>query len=379
MDADLDTLLAREFPQSEDLVYLNHAGVSPWPRRAAEAVTRFAEENVTNGALHYPQWVKTETRLRSQLQTLIHADSPQDIALLKSTSEGLSFVAQGLDWRPGDSIVTSDEEFPSNRVVWEALGPRGVTLRQVHLEQPDRTPEEALIEACDDTTRLLAISSVEYASGLRIDLPVLGRFCHDAGILFCVDGIQSIGAMPVNVHEIGADFLCADGHKWMMGPEGIALFYVRPELRETLQLTEYGWHMVEDMGNYDREDWSPALSARRFECGSPNMLGVYGLSASLSLLLEAGEQTVSRLLLKKASFLIESIKNIPDFELVTNDQPGRYAGLVTFRHRRRENREWFQDLRSAGIVCAQRGDGVRFSPHFYTPDAKLERALERAL
>lgn len=208
-----------EFPQEPGLIYLNHAAVAPWPARTAEAVRRFAEENLRVGALHYPRWLETERSLRESLRALLNAASTDDIALLKNTSEALSVVAHGLDWRPGDVVITARQEFPSNRVVWESLREQGVEVRLADLAEAD-TPEEALIALADERTRLLSISSVQYGTGLRMNLARLGRFCREHGILFCVDAIQSLGGLRMDVQAIQADFVMADGHKWMLGPEG---------------------------------------------------------------------------------------------------------------------------------------------------------------
>ncbi len=375
MDTERLQRAAREFALRPGLVYLNHAAVAPWPERTRRAVESFARENVAEGALHYPRWLKVEERLREGLARLINAPSSGDIALLKNTSEGLSVVAWGLDWRQGDNIVSSDEEFPSNRIVWESLRPRGVELRQVPLRRHTDGPEEALMAAVDENTRLLAVSSVQYASGLRLDLHKLGTYCRRRGILFCVDAIQSVGALVTDVQRDGIDFLMADGHKWMLGPEGIALFYCRAEWRDRLQLHQYGWHMVEDAGAYDRREWQIAKTARRFECGSPNMLGIHALEASLSLLLEIGMDTVEKRVLENARLLLDTIGGLASYELLTDGTAGRHAGIVTFRHRSLSGESLFRYLSREGVVCALRGGGIRFSPHFYTSKPLLEHAV----
>jgi len=207
---DIDALnIAAEFPLLSDIYYLNHAAVAPWPRRTTEAVKRFAEENTTMGARRYDQWLRIEAELREQLRKLLNAPHTDDIALLKNTSEGLSVVAYGLDWRAGDNIIISNEEFPSNRIVWESLRDQGVTVREADLHGDD--PEAALLDQVDDRTRLLAISSVQYASGIRLDLQRLGDFCHERGILYCIDAIQSLGALPMDVQALHADFVAMVG------------------------------------------------------------------------------------------------------------------------------------------------------------------------
>lgn len=362
-----------EFPQDPAICYLNHAAVAPWPKRAAEAVKAFACENLHQGARDYPRWVQLEHRLRGQLQTLLNAPGKGDIALVKNTSEALSFVAMGLDWTEGDEVLISDEEFPSNRIPWEALAPRGVRLRQVSLNGAD--PEGALIEAMGPATRLLSISSVQYASGLRMDLARLGRACRERGILFCVDAIQSLGAIELDVQAIHCDFAMADGHKWLLGPEGLGVFYCRREVRDRLHLTQFGWHMVEALGDYDRADWMPASTARRFEPGSPNTLAQHALSASLELLLEVGLGRIQEALQQRTAYLIQSLGALPGARLLSPATPERRAGIVTFSFAGIDSQWLYQRLMQAGVVCAARGGGVRWSPHFYTSQQVLDRAL----
>ncbi|MBK1716677.1 aminotransferase class V-fold PLP-dependent enzyme [Thiocystis violacea] len=363
-----------EFPLAPDVCHLNHAAVGPWPRRTVEAVARFAEENARQGSLGYPRWLAVEQRLRERLARLINADSPTDIALAKNTSEALSVIAHGLAWEPGDSIVGIAQEFPSNRIVWESLADRGVIWRALDLER-STDPEADLIALCDESTRLIAVSWVQYARGLRLDLERLGAHCRTHGRLFCVDGIQGLGALPFDLKHVRADFVVADGHKWMLGPEGLALLYVRPELRERLTLRQFGWHMVAHSGDFDRADWAPAADARRFECGSPNLLGAHALEASLSLLAEIGMEGVWSRLQERTEHLIGLIDR-RGFELLTPRDPARRAGIISFRVPGVPSEPLYRELMERRVLCAQRGGGIRFSPHFHTPLATLDRAME---
>lgn len=369
-----DSDYTSEFPLDPGLIYLNHAAVSPWPRRTAAAVQRFAEESMRQGACHHSRWLETEARLREQCRHLLNAPSADDIALLKNTSEALSVVAHGLTWRAGDNVVISDQEFPSNRIVWQSLQGLGVETRRVDLTR-GASPEQALDACIDERTRVLAVSSVQYASGLRLDLDGLGALCRKRGVLFCVDAIQSLGALPLDVQACGADFVMADGHKWLLAPAGCALFYVRRGIRDQLQLRQFGWHMVEDHLDFSRLDWQVAASARRFECGSPNMLGIHALSASLALLAEVGMENVAARVLANSSYLMEALGKLPGIEILTPRQPGRYAGIVTFRHQRVEPAELHRRLLASNVICAQRGDGVRFSAHFYLTPVQLQAAV----
>lgn len=365
---------AHEFPLQAGLRYLNHAAVAPWPLRAAEAVQAFARQNLHIGARDYPQWLEIEQRLRQSLMRLLNAPSTADIALVKNTSEALSFVAFGLDWHAGDQIIISDQEFPSNRIVWEALSDQGVEVISVNLSGPD--PEGNLLAACTPRTRLLSISAVQYGTGLRLDLERLGQGCQQRGVLFCIDAIQQLGAQAFDVQASQCAFAMADGHKWMLGPEGLGVFYCRKDLREQLKLHEYGWHMLEHAGDYDRTEWQPAKTARRFECGSPNMLGAVALEASLDLLHEVGIPQISLQIHERIQRLQEALLSIPNVQLLSPQQPERQAGILTFRLASRTNSELFEFLKNQQVVCAQRGGGIRLSPHFYTPFSVLEETLE---
>ncbi|MDH5185129.1 MAG: aminotransferase class V-fold PLP-dependent enzyme, partial [Gammaproteobacteria bacterium] len=193
------------------------------------------------------------------------------------------------------------------------------------------------------------------------------------------DAIQSIGALQFDVQACHIDFAMADGHKWMLGPEGLALFYVRAELRETLQLHQFGWHMTEDYLNFDSKDWTVADSGRRFECGSPNMLAIHALQASTALLLNIGIQEIERRVMDNSQHLLTLISQHEELHTITNTHAERLAGIVTFKHREKDSDGLYKRLMQAGIMCAYRGGGIRFSPHFYTSRKNLSTAVNAAL
>ena len=365
-----------EFPLDDAVIYLNHAAVSPWPQRTATAVKQFADENVAFGSRNYLEWVTVESRLKKQLQQLVNADSSDEIALLKNTSEALSVVAYGLPWKPGDKVVITNQEFPSNRIIWESLQKLGVSTCPADLSHQD-SPEAAIIACLDDSTRLLSVSSVQYGTGLKLDLVRLGTACRERNILFCVDAIQSLGATVFDVQACQADFVMADGHKWMMGPEGIALFYCRREHMDRLDLKQYGWHMLEDALNFDQQSWEIASSARRFECGSPNMTGVHALHASMNLIDEIGMPVIEQRVLENTRFMVDFFMQREDrYQLITPLAAHQQAGIITFRPLTEPPESLYDTLTRENVACALRGGGVRFSPHFYTPRKKLFKALE---
>jgi len=372
-----------EFPLREDRIYLNHAANAPWPKRTLAAIEQLSQK-MYMGDIRYKDWMQTEKNLRHQFQRLINAPSSEDIALLKNTSEGLSVIAHGLNWQTNDNIVITDQEFPFNHIVWQSLKSQGVSLREAEISKStlSEEPPEAIIERiCDENTRLIAVSSVQYGTGLRLDLKRIGAFCRQQGILFCVDAIQSLGAFPMDVQTVQADFVAADGHKWMLGPEGVAVFYCRRELRDQLRLHQYGWHMVENHLDFNRKSWNIANSGRRFECGSLNTLGIYGLSASLSLLLEIGIEEIAKGILQNTLYLLQIINDNKKLSLVSPaiclTHPDRRSGIVTFHAPNRELEKFFRELIASGIICAVRGSGIRFSPHFYTPIQQLEKVMQQ--
>lgn len=373
--ATAELLLQREFPVVTDAIYLNHAAVAPWPRRTAEAVRAFATENNLRGARYYPRWLEAEAQLREQVALFVCAPSADDIAFTKNTSEALSMVAHGFPWLSGDNVVIPDEEFPSNRIVWQSLSRYGVSVREVQLRGHPK-PEAALLAATDDRTRLMSVSSVQFGSGLRLDLAALGVELASRGIAFCVDAIQGLGVFPHDVQRMHIDFLMADAHKWLCGPEGIAVFYCAAPWRERLALFEYGWHMTDAPQDYAPRAWRPADSGRRFECGSANMLGIHALTASLSLLTELGGQEIEQRILARTEHLFDLVGRSPQLELLTDRGLGRYAGIVTFRHQATSADTLWRHLQAHGVVCAERFGGIRFSPHCYTPMEQLDSAIE---
>ena len=369
-----DNIIQSEFPQAEGLIYLNHAGVAPWPARTRDAVVEFARENVAYGASRYHLFIEKENRLRRQARDLINAPSVDDIALLKNTSEALSVVAAGIRWNRGDNVVTSAEEFPSNWIPWDAQKVHGVTLKKVNIRE--RSSEQALIEACDNRTRLLSISSVQFSSGIRLDLQLLGDFCRANNILFCVDAIQSIGAHDIDVQKIQADFVMADAHKWMLGPEGIALFYCNEAVRDELNLYQHGWHMTTTPDDFDIRSWQPTKTARRFEPGSNNLLGVHALSASLGLIEDLGMGYIERELEARVSHLMARLAEHERIRLITPVHPERRSGIVAFQVVGSEQQELHKRLMENRVICALRGGAIRFSPHYYISMNKLDKSLD---
>jgi len=353
-----------EFPILEHGHYANHAAIGPWPRAASQAVAAFAQENCEIGPEKYSRWLLRETHLRKMLAGLLNAVSADDIALLKNTTEGICTVANGIDWNRGDNLVLPAGEFPSNRLPWLALESKGVEIREVDIRStPD--PEKALLEHIDTRTRLLSVSAVQWTDGLRLRLEILGEACRKNKVLFFVDAIQQLGAMQLDVQACGIDFLAADGHKWLLAPEGIAVFYCRESVRGQLRPMQRGWRMVDEPYQFNRDQWQPSTTARRFEAGTPNTLGQAALHASVALLQAFGMQQVEACITANSLVLSECLPGIPGIELVRPYDLQRVSGIVSFRTPGKDPAEVHRALQQRRLSCAVRGDAIRLSPHFY--------------
>ena len=331
---------------------------------------------MTRGAENYPDWLAVEHSLRQRLARLINAKSSDDIALTKNTSDGLSIISQGLDWLAGDEVIGTRGDFCSNQMPWEALSEHGVIYHAVDALGSD-DPEGELINAISDKTRLLAISTVHFATGYRFDLKRLYDACARNDILLSVDVIQSLGAVNFDLTEIPADFVTCGGHKWLLSPEGLGFMYCRPELRDQLHLHQFGWAMRESPYAFESETWEPARSARRFESGTQNMLGIHAMEASLSLFEELGMDFVEKRLADNVSFLEAGLDSIPGIEIITPRDPDTRAGILTFRCSGVVNSGLHGELMKNRVICAARAGGIRLAPHFYTSRPTLESALDR--
>src|SRR5271165_735717 len=294
-----DELRMTEFPVARRWAYLDHAAVAPLPRRSGAVLRAWSLEQEENGVVNWPAWAAKIEAIRDCIASLLSADR-DEIALVNSTTQGIGLIAEGFPWRDGDSVVIPAEEYPSNIYPWMNLASRGVSVRLVPSRAGRIWPED-LIEAMDQTTRVLAISHVEFASGFRNDLDRLAELCRPRGVALFVDAIQGLGPLTIDVRQTPIDFLAADGHKWLLGPEGAGLLYVRRDWIERLRPLGVGWHSVVGSFNSPEVEFRLKPSAERWEGGSFNMPGLQALGASVRLLLEIGPEAVSARILERAS------------------------------------------------------------------------------
>lgn len=368
---DIDALRS-EFPITRNYNFQNHAGVAPISNRCAAAINEYVT-NLQNYTYLKGSFYKHADQVRAQVARLIGA-APDEVTFCKNTSDGLSMVANGLSWQSGDNVVTTNVEFSANVYPWQALRPRGVEVRMV-FEEDGRIPLERLIEAINNRTRLVAISSVQYASGFRTDLATLGEYCQSKGVLLCVDAIQSLGVFPIDVGAMNVDFLAADGHKWLCAPEGSGIFYVRKELQGHLKPTCIGWASMKDPFNFDRYQFEFADSARRYDSGSYNLAGIYALGGALELLAELGIEAVATRLLGLTDRLVVGLRE-KGYRVVSSRAPGEGSGIVAFLSDRHDPHATQRHLQTEHrIVLAVRRGRLRASPHVYNTEAEIDQLI----
>ncbi|MFN2443656.1 MAG: aminotransferase class V-fold PLP-dependent enzyme [Thermoanaerobaculia bacterium] len=377
-------LRQEQFPVTDHLVYFNHAAVGPLSQSTCAAMERHAREQRDFGAYHWRDWYAEYIDFREEAAALINGE-PREISILKNTSEGISFVANGLRWKAGDNVVTTDMEFPSNWAPWKRLESRSVECRAIRTENGrfDPVDVENLI---DDRTRVVALSFVAFHNGFRPDVETIGTICRDRNVLFCLDAIQGVGAIRTDVKRWNVDFLAADGHKWMMGPEGTAIFFCSERVRDQLDVLESGWMNVDRGAAMIGAGVELLGDGRRFEAGSINTNGVYGLRAAIALLRHIGLEDVEREVLHITGRLGRMLASIgctvrspmpPESGIVSIEPPQgvdieRLARLAGAGAERDPLRLWHRWLEVNRIICSARERMLRFSPHFYNDDDDLD-------
>ncbi len=372
-----DDLRQREFPVCAQRAFLAHAAVCPLPRRVADAVATYAQQAAVDDQ-ELPVLHSLVRRTRERAAQLV-GGSAEEIALVGPTSIGLSTVAAGFPFQPGDNVVFYFDDYPSNVYPWMALAAQGVEARALTPAGLGRIEISDVLARLDGRTRLVALASCHFITGWRIDLEGISEELRRRGIAFCVDGIQTLGAFPTS--SAHADFMAADSHKWLLGPCGAGFLHVGQEWLDRLQPRTFGWHNVRCPDFVARETLAFRTGASRYEAGSHSMLGLCGLDAALGLILEVGVEAISAELLRKRALLVEGCL-ARGWNVVGADAPPQHqSGMVSITRTETDLPALHQRLAAAGVVCSLRTDRagnryLRFSPHFYNPDADLHRALE---
>ncbi len=371
-----EELRRHEFPVTRDKIYLAHGGDCPLPRRVADAVARYAQQATLGDQerVVYPEILAT---FRQRAAQIIHCQ-PDEVAFVGPTSLALSYFASGLKFRRGDNVLIYFEDYPSNVYPWMALAEQGVEVRLMNTRGLGAIRPVDVLGQVDENTRLVALASCHFVSGYRIDASTIGKSLQQRGILFCLDAIQTVGAFPMAAEHV--DLLAADAHKWLLGPCGAGLMYVRRPLQERLNPPIYGWHNVQCPDFVAQEQIVRRDGAARYEAGTHNLLGLVGLVAAMELLLEFGVDQIAGELLRKRAWLVPALQAKGYTVLHADAAPQNSSGLTSFHQPGADLGALHQKLLEANIVTSLRADRaggkyIRLSPHFYNTDEELQRLL----
>lgn len=372
-----EELRRHEFPVVEKKIFLGHAGDCPLPRRVAQAISNYAFHAAAGDqeAVIWPQALETGRALGAKLLGC----EAEEVALVGPTSLGLSMFASGLKFRKGDNILIYHDDYPSNVYPWMALAERGVEVRLLNTRGLGIIRPIDVLGQVDEQTRLVALASCHFISGYRLDHHVIGKALQARNILFCLDGIQTLGAFPTTMEHV--DMLAADAHKWLLGPCGAGLMYVRKTLQPHLNPPIYGWNNVRCPNYVAQEQIAYRSGAKKFEAGTQNLLGLVGLNEAMALLLEVGGENIARELLRKRAWLVPALQAKAYTVLNADAAMENASGIVTFFKANTDLPALHQKLLDADIVTSLRVDRkgqryLRLSPHFYNTDAELHRVLE---
>ncbi|MCG3126960.1 MAG: Cysteine desulfurase [Phycisphaerae bacterium] len=366
------TDVRNSFPITRHYNFQNHAAVAPLSGPAAEAMAGFAHE-MAEAAYLRGNYYRAADRVRQLAARLLNAD-PFEVTFIKNTCEGVNYVANGVHWITGDNVVTTAMEFPANVYPWMMLEQRGVTLKRV-AETDGRIPFDRLVAAIDARTRVVAVSAVQWSNGFRLDLARLGEVCRERGVLFFVDAIQALGVHPIDVRKMHVDFLAADGHKWLCGPEGAGIFYCQKELIGHLRPTCVGYMSMKH--SYEAPEMRIDFhdDARRFDSGVYNLAGVCALGASIELLLGVGIENVQVRVKQVTDLLVEGIR-AKGWQIHSPRTASEWSGIVSFSSDKHDQEAVRKHLRNEfKIVIASRQGRLRASPHFYNSPEEMSQLI----
>jgi len=366
----------REFPITATKTFLAHAAMSPFPRRTANAINEYVNRVSNEGQWEY-LYAEAEIGARRYAAELLGAET-DEIAFVSSTSMGLSMVAAGITWKPGDNVIIADGDFPANIYPWLNLEKQGVTVKFIPRNNEGIVILEDIVRLVDANTRLVSLSTVNYVTGYRIDAQAIGQYLQKRKILFCLDAIQSLGIFPIDTTYV--DFLAAGANKWLMGPVGIGILYVKKKKISRIDPVLAGWKCVQDNHNYVCYNLNFTESAKRFEPGCVSLIGIVGLHASLKLLLDMRIPNIADRLTKFRELLAPPLRE-KGYRVLGSDNPGTISGITSFTTETQDILELHQKLDAGGIVISLRDglDGekcIRVAPHFYNTEKEIELFLD---
>jgi cysteine desulfurase / selenocysteine lyase len=363
------------FPVTERAVYLNHAAISPPPITTIRAIEAQLKDVNENGSINFRSWLAVKEQARQLLAGLLGA-RPEQVAFMRNTSDALSTVANGLNWRAGDNIVTFSREFPSNIYPWLRLRDAfGVEVRMCE-EREGRIDFSELESLIDRNTRLVAISHVQYASGFRMDLQRLGEVTRRHDALLVVDAIQALGVVPIDVEAEFIDVAAGGSHKWLLSPEGVGYLYLSDRARERIQPTLVGWVSVINPDDYLNFEQGWNRGALAWETGTGPAALLHGLKVSLELLSKTGVHNIAHYLEELTDYLCERLKE-KSYDVVSSRSSGEKSHIVCIRHRDGISAmALYSQLGARNIITAPRGDRLRIAPHLYNTSQEIDELIK---
>lgn len=361
------------FAGMEEVLWLNHAGVSPISRPVAEAMHQFVDELVHRGALGVPGWYAGIKETKRLAAPLLNCD-PSDLAVTPNTTHGINLVANGIHWEEGDEVLLCSKEYPANVYPWWAQQDKGVRLVWVTPDKEGRIPVEAYNRLASKRTRVITVSHVQFSSGYRHDLAALGQLARQVDAFFVVDAIQSFPVFPIDVIEWGIDALTTGTHKWLLGPTGVAFFYTTPELRQRMNTTWVGADCMVDGLNYLDYRYDLLPDGRRFENACMNFAGIAGAQAALEVVLRYGRESIQAAIQERTNQLAHLLTS-HGCVLHSPRQGEEWSGILSVTHPHVAPVELEKRLRAHGVIASVRDERLRLSPHAYHTDAQFERIL----
>lgn len=364
----------QEFPITEGYAFLNHASISSYNRRVTDAVQSHLMQLQTQPFDYvFEQVIGLTERLKGDITRLINAARTDEIVLMPNTAMGINTAAVSLPLKAGDNVLVVDGDYPANIYPWLNLAARGILTKWVP-QHNGGLDLDRLTARIDARTRVIALSTAMFATGFKNDIAAVGALCKERGIYFVVDGIQTLGAFPLDVQACHIDFLACGSQKWLLSVPGSGFLYCRHDLLRELQPGAYvGASSVVDPFNFLDYNFTPQPGAERFNLGTPNILGMIALQATVALLLEAGIERIAERVLHLTDIFIEDMQT-RGYRLISNLEPQHRSGIVIVEVP--DAMAAYQQLLAGNVVTSARGAGLRIAPHFYNNEADLRRVGE---
>jgi cysteine desulfurase/selenocysteine lyase len=362
------------FPIAEKYVYLNHASIGVLSRRTRDCMTMVLDSGMTEGPRDFEKLEQLQYTARCRAASLVNA-KPHQIAFLRNTSEAISAIANGICWQRGDNLVSAAVEFPANVYPWKLVAQcHGVEMRSAASVANGMVGTEDLLALVDERTRLVTVSWVQFATGQRLDIRQIGKFCRERGILFVVDVVQGLGALQLDVEKDLVDAFAAGAQKFLLGPKGVSLLYLSDHALDRVRPTVVGWTAVRGYSDYLVHDLDFREGAMRFEGGTPNVAGICGLGEAIEIFLKATPSAIEEHVLGLNRSLVRGLRE-RGYRIVSSPEPAEASAIVACQHDRFSGQEICNHLDARNIITSARNDALRVAPHFYNTQSDIDALL----